>query len=117
MTATQDTPAFGDWLRSHLHGTAEQEMGDAIRELIEAVQMTSKAGTATLSVAMKPAGQTLEVSVKVDAKLPRLEPVAANYFPHPDGTLRRNPYEQRHMFAPSATGETVAVDIETGEIQ
>lgn len=104
---------FATWLTEHKMGTANQEMTTAIAEVIEAVTATDKAGTVTLTIKLAPMdGGALGVSARVDAKAPRFEPMVGIYFAHPDGSLRRNPWEQQSL----PFDQPDNVNPETGEI-
>lgn len=120
MSST-DQPAldFATWLTEHKMGTANTEMTDAIAEVIQAVTSTGKNGTVTLTVKLAPMdGGALGVSARVDAKAPRFEPMVGIYFAHPDGSLRRNPWEQPVLPFDQTddAGTPASVDPETGEI-
>ena len=87
------------------NGRVAEQLTDAWSELIAAVHHTGKAGSMTVTFAVKPSGDNgMEITAKVNTKEPKPDIGAAFFFVSPEGELTRTDTRQRDMFA----GEGVA---------
>lgn len=85
---------FTDWLSEHRNGLAEADLADALRAVVDAVTRHRKPGKLTLTISLKPKGDTVFVTDQIVTKLPQPDPDEKAYFVAPDGTLtRRNPLQ------------------------
>jgi len=92
--------AFLDVLRSLRRGEAVIEYGDRLREVVEQVQHTGKAGTFTVALTVKPVpGDAVQVSIaeNINAKLPERDRVPTTMFIGEHGQLERTDPRQREL--------------------
>lgn len=89
-----------DTLRDVKSGQVIEELDDALQQLVQSVQRTTKAGTLTLTVDIKPMkGSTEAVVVKATLKLkePKFEDNGTVLFPTPEGNLQRTYHRQEEL--------------------
>lgn len=96
-----------DTLRDIAGGELVEEMGDALRDLNNAITLVEekKGGSITLKISVKPAGRgsgALEVSYDISVKKPNLPRRASIMFGTPEGDLlatdpRQKSLELRHV--------------------
>lgn len=75
--------SFAAFLCQHARGRSERELSDRLRELVEAVEETGKAGSISYTVTIKPQGNAdhaVLVSDQVKTKLPELDRPASIFF-------------------------------------
>lgn len=84
---------FSDILRDVRGGKADDELGDHLRELCEAVAATNKGGSLTLTLTVKPNGPSaVLVEDKATLKRPEAAASATLFFVDDDHNLtRRDP--------------------------
>jgi hypothetical protein len=96
--ADRHTRPFAEWLHEQRQGLLAVELGEALNELVEAVQLHGKAGALTLVIAIKPAGKgghTVVVSDDVKVKLPAGERGDSIFFVDGEMNLsRHDPHQQ-----------------------
>jgi len=82
---------FYDFLREHRNGATQDELADALQELVAAVTSENKAGRLTLTVSIKPAGNSgaLEVGSEVKIFPPKQTPGVSIFFATPENNLTR----------------------------
>lgn len=88
-------------MQRHRGGKDLADLSQRLGEVTAAVINTGKAGTVTLTVAVKPAkrGQSaVMVETKLAAKIPSLEPDASFWFGTADGVLQKEDPRQTTMF-------------------
>lgn len=92
---------FADWLREQRRGALHDELSDAITELVEACQVTGKAGTLVLKVKLTPSDASayahFEVTDDVDVKAPKPDKPASVFFADRDANLVRNDPRQQTL--------------------
>ena len=81
---------FIEALRSLSHGTFLPDANSALTECVEAVRTTGKKATLTLTLEIKPNGETATVVVpKVATKIPELPYPQSVFYIGPGATLQR----------------------------
>jgi hypothetical protein len=110
--------SFTRLLSEHREGACVDELSTALREVVEAVRRTGKAGSVVLEVKVSPAsrgaGNAVTVTDHVKAKLPPAERSASFFFADEAGRLSRdNPnqmkLELKAVGEPAAAKELKAV--------
>lgn len=91
-----DNPAirpFRDVLAEFAEGATEQELGEAMWDLVQRVQDTGKAGSLQLTIKVQPNGRgQIEVLDEVKLRLPEFSrPTTAFYTDRSGNVSRRNP--------------------------
>jgi hypothetical protein len=84
---------FADVLRDLDRGRVADQASVSITDLVRSVIETGKKGRVTLHVEIEPwkgNAATLQVSARVDSRLPQDAPAAGIFFPDADGNLHRN---------------------------
>lgn len=85
---------FVTFLNEQRNGRMAAELADALHEATEAVVLTGKAATLTLTVRIKPAGKgttsSLLVADDIATKLPKPERAETVFFTDRDHNLRRD---------------------------
>jgi len=105
-----------DTLRALRGGQMLDEASEKLAELVQAVERTGKAGTLTLTLAIKPAGRaagTLVISDKIKLTPPKEESAETLLWATPEGNLltedpRQQKLELKVADAPAAPLKTVA---------
>lgn len=104
------------------YGTLSDELSDKLRDLTAVCASTGRAGSITLTLALKPGkGGQIEVFDDVKVKLPKEERGSSLMFATPENNLQRE--DPRQMQLPGVrvvAGHQTAVktvDQETGEIK
>lgn len=84
---------FADWLQEQRKGLLAVELGEALNQLVEAVNMHDKAGKLTLTIGIKPGGKgngaIVIVTDDVTLKAPEAERESAMFFVDENGNLSR----------------------------
>lgn len=90
---------FHDFLREHRGGVTHDELSDALQTLVAAVGEEGKGGTLTLTISIKPAGNSdaLEVTDRIVIKPPKQTRSASLFFVSPEGNLIREDPKQTTM--------------------
>lgn len=107
--------AFLTLLQQHRSGQALNDLADAMREAIEAAQLTGKPSFISLKIGFKPAGNgsgAVVVADDVKVKLPQAEKVTSFFYTDDDGNLHRNDPRQRELPLRTVQGGA-AVDVDT----
>lgn len=96
MTKTDETiQPITAWLTQQRKGALDIEAGADLSKLVEAVRLTGKAGSLTLTIAIAPGkAGSLEVADKVRLKLPEETPEPALWFADKHGRLTRHDPDQ-----------------------
>lgn len=84
---------------NHCDGILNQEMSDSVREVVEAVRQTGKAGRILLELAIEPAGKgagnAIVIKHQVTARKPKLDRDASIFFADDHHNLfRDNPLQK-----------------------
>lgn len=90
---------FYDFLREHRNGVTQDELADALQELVAAVAAEGKGGSLVLTINVKPAGNSgaLEVTDKIVVKAPAQNRSASLFFVSPENNLIREDPKQITM--------------------
>jgi len=90
---------FADLLREHRNGRTHDELSDALQEIVAAVTEEGKAGTLTLTIAIKPMGNSdgLEVALDIKSKPPKPKAGVSIFFASPENNLVRQDPRQATM--------------------
>lgn len=101
---------FAGWLAEHRHGGLHDEVGVALNELVEAVQMYRKPGKLVLTITIKPVGQATNVVVSDDVKIdsPRPDRPDSLFFVDDEFNLVRS--DPRQMEIPAVREVTKPQD-------
>ena len=106
---------FFETLRELRGGTTIDELGNALAEVVTAVESTGKPGELVLRLKVRPprkgaaTASYLTIEDDVTTKVPRRDREDTVFFPLPDGSLTRQDPRQREL-------ELRGVDTTTGEI-
>jgi hypothetical protein len=105
---------FMDFLREHRNGITHDDLSDALQAVVAGVIEEGKVGTLTLTIKIKPLGQSdgLEVSAEVKAAPPKPTPGVSIFFATPENNLARQDPHQMTMelreIGPAAVHKGVA---------
>lgn len=103
---------FTDTLNQLRFGTLNEDLTKALHELITACSDTQRAGTLTLTLALKPGkGGQVEVFDDIKVKKPKEERGSSIMFATPEGNLQREDPRQMKLEG------LRTVDMETGELR
>jgi hypothetical protein len=98
----QTAPAnsFARLLIDHREGQTQDELSEALAQLVTAVRQTGKSGTLNLTIkvsaASKGAGWAVSITDKVKVTLPQLDRESSIMFASEDGALHRdNPLQKK----------------------
>lgn len=88
-----------DLLREHRRGQTIDDLTEALHDLVAAVAEQRKAGQMTITIDVRPAGNSDAYAVKIEhkVKLPKGEPGTAMFFVSPDNNLVREDPRQATM--------------------
>lgn len=118
MTDSEDSGRirpFADFLREQAKGQTHDEMSEGLRDLVQRVKDTGKAGSITLRINVEPlkgsGGSALQVSDEIKLRLPEHDRQTSLFFSDRDGNLLRNDPNQL------AFDSLREVDTATGEIR
>lgn len=113
---------FADWLALQRKGTLAAELAEGLADLNRAVVETGKAGTLTLTIAVKSNGDDVSVTItdKVAVKLPEADRGKSIFFVDEHGNAERsqqvlNVEPSPRLVGLPGPGGTVA-DGQTGEV-
>jgi len=86
-------------LQQHRNGATQDEIADALRDLVAAISDENKAGKLTITIAIRPMGKGdgLDVAVDCKASPPKQTPGSAIFFASPDNNLVRNDPRQANL--------------------
>lgn len=91
-------PAFLDLLRQHRFGECLNELGQAMRNIVDAAQLTGKPGGITLKIIFDPTKSgAVEIMDDIAVKMPKAEKVGSLFFVGENGQLVRNNPNQLEM--------------------
>lgn len=103
---------FTSTIESLRFGTLGEELTDKMRDLVATCATTGRAGTLTLTLALKPGkGGQIEVFDEVKLKLPKEEKGSSLMFATPDNNLQREDPRQLQLEG------LRTVDMSTGELR
>lgn len=92
-------PTFSEWVADHAHGTLDDQLTFALREVVKAVSDLQKKGSLNLKITVNPAGsggRTVFLVGELTAKPPCAEPEASIFYVGDGGGLfRDDPYSVR----------------------
>lgn len=92
---------FAETLRDLRAGRTQDELAEAMNQVVKAVRETGKVGEVTLTIRVKPASagntDTLMLSDAIKTKIPQLERGASIFFATPDNNLTRRDPNQREL--------------------
>lgn len=93
-------PKFTEWLAAHRGGVLDVDFAEAFSDVVDAVVMTGKPGTVSLTLKVNKAGEMISVIDEIKAKIPeQAEPRL--YWRGLDGTLQRdNPLQPQMLRHP-----------------
>jgi hypothetical protein len=106
---------FFETLRELRGGTTLEELGNALADVVSAVEATGKPGTLVLKLTVRPprkgsaTASYLTIEDDVTTKVPRRDREDTVFFPLADGSLSRQDPRQRDL-------DLKGVDTSTGEI-
>jgi hypothetical protein len=80
---------FSEFIAEHCSGVADADLTDALREILEAVALTDKAGSLTLTVNVSKEGDMFAITHKIGQKIPS-DTTARFYWLDLEGNLTRN---------------------------
>lgn len=104
--------SYTDTLNALRFGTLSDELTDALQQLTNKCADTGRAGTITLTLALKPGkGGQIEVFDDIKVKLPKEERGSSLMFATPEGNLQREDPRQHEL--PGLR----RIDGETGELK
>ena len=88
-------------LDQHQNGAIISDMSEAYRKVVEACELTGKAGEVTLKIRIAPPakgkGRIIGVSMKVTSKVPESEPYLSIWYVGERGELMREDPNQRKL--------------------
>ena len=88
---------FSTFLIEQRNGALAVELGEALNELVEAVTETTKEGSLTLVIKIKPEGAVLLVSDDVRLKLPAVKSAASIFYADAGNNLTRKDPRQPEL--------------------
>jgi hypothetical protein len=89
---------FHDFLHEHRQGVTQDELSDALQELVAAVHDTEKSGSLTFTITIKPTKSgALEVSDAIRTKIPTLPKSSSLFFVSPENNLVRDDPKQHRL--------------------
>lgn len=94
--STSDPRPFADIIGEIRSGGLANELAEQMADLAQAVDLHRKPGEITLKIKLKPAGDGVEVTDTVAAKIPDYDRPTSFFFVHSSG-LRRNPVNQGQL--------------------
>ena len=104
--------SFITLLQNHRQGGALNELGQALRTVADAAQLTGKPGGITLKVAITPTNSgAVEILDDIKITMPKAEKEGSLFFVGEDGNLLRNNPNQLEM--PLRAVESTPVDVDT----
>ena len=103
--------SFITLLQNHRLGGALNELGQALRTVADAAQLTGKPGGITLKIAIAPTNSgAVEILDDIKVTMPKAEKTGSLFFVGEDGNLLRNNPNQLEM--PLRAVESAPVDVE-----
>jgi hypothetical protein len=86
-------------LQEHAGGATQEEISDAIREVVAAVSDERRKGSVTITIGIEPLGKGdgLSVSFDVKSKPPVAKPRSATFFATPANDLQRQDPRQTDL--------------------
>lgn len=123
MTDTPDgarVRPFADFLREQARGTSHDELSEGLRDLVQRVRDTGKAGTITYVVrveTMKGTTSQLMVSDEIKLKLPEHDRQASIFFADRENNLTRNDPEQPVFETLRELPGGGTLNVQTGEVR
>ena len=106
------TRPFTDTLSALRYGTLNDDLSDALHELVTKCDETGKPGELTLKIKLKPGkGGQIEVFDDIQVKAPKDERGSSIMFATPEGNLIREDPRQMNIEG------LRTVDMETGELR
>ena len=103
--------SFITLLQNHRLGGALNELGQALRTVADAAQLTGKPGGITLKIAIAPTNSgAVEILDDIKVTMPKAEKEGSLFFVGEDGNLLRNNPNQLEM--PLRAVESAPVDVE-----
>ncbi|MHB8727626.1 MAG: hypothetical protein ACYC9K_01155 [Sulfuricaulis sp.] len=92
---------FTETLRELRAGRTQDELAEAMNQVVKAVRETGKVGEVTLTIRVKAASagntDTLMLLDTIKTKIPQLERGASSFFATPDNNLTRRDPNQREL--------------------
>ena len=105
--------SFTNLLQQHRHGEALNELGQALRNITDAAQLTGNPGCITLKILIAPTKSgAVEIMDDIKLTLPKAEKIGSLFFVGENGALVRNNPNQLEMPLRSIEGGA-AVDVST----
>lgn len=91
-------PSFNSLLTQHRMGGCLDELGQAIRNIVDAALLTGKPGGITLKIVIAPTkSAAIEIYDDIQVKMPKAEKAGSLFFAGEDGQLSRNNPNQLEM--------------------
>ncbi len=104
-------PSFTNLLQQHRQGGCLDELGQAMRDVIDAAQLTGNPGVITLKVMIDPTkSRAIEIYDDIKVTMPKAEKEGSMFFVGEGGALVRNNPNQLEMPLRSIEGGAV-VDV------
>ncbi len=105
-------PSFTNLLQQHRLGGCLDELGQALRTVVDAAVLTGNPGGITLKLVVSPTqSAAIEIYDEVTIKMPKAEKVGSLFFAGENGVLTRHNPNQLEMKLRSVEGGA-AVDVE-----
>jgi hypothetical protein len=104
---SRNATTFAQWLVQHRKGEAHDALTDALRDVVVACGEVGKSGAVTLTVSVKPLQDEgmLEITARVDSKIPKPDPGSSLWFTDELGNVSRS--DPRQTTIDTVTGEVV----------
>jgi hypothetical protein len=111
VEASHIDPSFTNLLQQHRQGGCLDELGQALRDVIDAAQLTGNPGVITLKLMIDPTKSgAMEIYDDLKVTMPKAEKVGSLFFVGEGGALVRNNPNQLEMPLRSIEGGAV-VDV------
>ncbi len=106
-------PSFTNLLQQHRLGGCLDELGQALRNVTDAAQLTGNPGVITLKIMIDPTKSgAVEIYDDIVIKMPKAEKVGSLFFVGQDGVLQRNNPAQLEMPLRTIQGGVAPIDVE-----
>lgn len=109
-----DPSEFAAILLGHAKGRAHDEATKKLREVVEAVKQTGKAGEISVKLSIHPVKNNdsiVRIEDKVTSTVPR-EPRSSMWFPDDAGALHRNDPNQGELWENNRDGKAAAAGLD-----
>lgn len=98
------------WIKAHIRGELDYEVGDAITQVAQAVLVHGKTGSVTLELKLDKVGGKVQVAGRTKVKIPTGTAEASTWYLGEDGLVKEDPLQGRFDLGSEVTPPTVAHD-------